>query len=141
MDSPIHIMKINTIKRERAILVRNTNTGVVILSYSARDLEEDSDGRRSWKEDVIITRDEFRALLFASPYRDKMVPSDVLIDWVTNDTAPDFLRIGDWFITTLLEDPITSMWCLHGKILISSISPLPGHVYVGKKFEAVLAYE
>jgi hypothetical protein len=134
-------MKINTIKRERAILVRNTNTGIVILSYSARDLEVDKDGRRTWKEDVTISRDEFREILLASPYRDKMVPSDVLIDWVTNNTAPDFLRIGDWFITTLLEDPITSMWCLHGNILISNIGPLPGHVDVGKKFEAVLAYE
>ena len=129
------------INSERAIVpsVAEPETGIVALSYSARDLVSCDGAKPEWR-DVCLSRDKFRELILNSPYSDRMVPSTVLWDWVQDNTAPDFLRTGDHFITTLLEDPITSMWCLHGKIFISSVGQLPGHVEISKKLEFVLAY-
>jgi hypothetical protein len=132
-------MKYRLIDTQRVIVRCTAEEGIVALSYSARDLVSYNDERPEWR-DVSITRDEFVAILQNCPYAHNMVPSTVLWDWVQNKTAPVFLQTGDWFISTLLEDPATSMWCLHGKLYISSVGPLPGHVEIGKRFEFVLAY-
>jgi len=139
MDNRLNTYRL--IKSERAIVpyTAESESSIVALSYSARNLESYDNSRPEWK-DAGVNRNEFRDMILNSPYSNRMVPSTVLWDWVENNSAPEFLRIGDWFITALLEDPITSMWCLHGKIFISSVGRLPGHVEISKKLEFVLAY-
>jgi hypothetical protein len=139
----------NKPNKKREIVVRYVIEGIVVLSYFAQNFETDKDGKNGEWKDVEISRDEFRAMLLSCEYRDKLVrPCDVQ-QWVEENSAPSFLRQGDWFINTFPKDrenpedpvePSASMWCLHGKIFISSVRDLPGHVMISQVLQPALAW-
>ena len=135
--------------RKRQLVVQNVGEGMVRITYLAENYETDKEGKNgAWKE-VQINRKEFRALLLNSKYKDRLVTAEVLQKWVAENSAPNFLRQGDWFVNTFPEDPhnpedpmepITSMWCLHGKIFISSVGPLPDEATISQILQPALAF-